>query len=221
MKNRFLAGVLWALLLPLTSLSGYVAYNAVTQETVVAERDSVFLVESGLIFHPHPLGGGVWGQHFGSAFLVNRGENGVGLITAWHVVQECQMPVAVHGPTESLSVTFERIGAADLAWVSLDAWPGSWKVLAAAHINIGQKVRCIGFPDAEMLEATTGIIRVRQLEKINGLMHDDGDYWCMDADVIPGMSGGPVLDADGAVVAVVVIHARSGKVRSMAVELPH
>ncbi len=231
MKNRFLAGVLWALLIPATGFSGYKAYEAIGAQKQVcwADENSVFLVESELARIPDTIGPfdpyGQWAQNFGTAFLVNRKAAGLGLITAWHVIDGIEMPVSVHGKRGSISASFTRIGTTDLAWAPLTAGPDgdcpeAWKAVPHGPVSIGIDVQCWGFPEAGGLAHSNGIVRGRQISRVTGLFAQEGSYINMDAEVIPGMSGGPVVDANGYVIAVVVIRFVSGKVRSMAVELP-
>jgi S1-C subfamily serine protease len=226
MKNRFLAGVLWGLLLPLTGFSGYEAYSAITAITAEQRPDqeaSVFLVECPLSEDTETstlFGTSIWGQGFGSAFLVERKDAGIGLITAWHVLVGESMPVSVHGATESLAVTFTQIGKSDLGWAPLTEWPKSWKILKQGHVKVGESVNSWGFPDAEGLQGYPGKVRILQGVRIPGLFYTEGDYIGLDAQAIPGMSGGPVLNSEGEAVAVVVVRMNSGKIRSFAVQLP-
>ncbi|MBK5925952.1 S1C family serine protease [Rhodobaculum claviforme] len=137
-------------------------------------------------------GGGVAGS--GTGFVVNR--EGWALTNA-HVVAGCTT-LEVAGTT--VTRVIEDDGA-DLAAILLDPAPGAAPLpLRSTLARLAEPVHAIGYPLADILtpsvRATSG--------SVNALSGFDGGESLIQisAPVQPGNSGGPVIDAGGAVIGV-------------------
>ena len=137
-------------------------------------------------------GGGI-----GTAFYVGNDE----WITAAHVVENQRSVVLRNGATELLATVKGGNLVADLAL--LEATGDGIVALrfgSLGEVGAGTTVFAIGFPLYEATESsvTSGVLsRVEQYE-------DLGDVIVTDASVNPGNSGGPLVDACGDVIGMII-----------------
>lgn len=137
----------------------------------------------------------------GTAFIVCV--NGrVGLVTAWHVVDDSPI-VAVIGNGDGMLANFRRVDSFDLAWADADDFPKSWVPLHFGEIPFGGKCVNIGYSRGKNICMVMGDVVNVQLPIASSFY--DGIYIRIIADIFPGMSGGPVLNGDNDVFAVVAV----------------
>jgi serine protease Do len=132
----------------------------------------------------------------GTAFYVARNV----LLTASHVVSGCQRIGLADGTRLELLASDSEL---DVAALSADAPASAWLSLDRAHAGrLGQTLHAAGYPYYNIagtsLHLTAG--NVSSLADVN----DDPRFFSFSAPVQPGNSGGPLIDAEGAVVGVVV-----------------
>jgi S1-C subfamily serine protease len=150
----------------------------------------------------------------GTAFVAAWGGSTV-LVTAWHVVQWDRGEALVRGNGVERRVTFSQYGDLDLGVVTIDP-PTEWRVLPIADPTPSVRVVAWGYGDGLLqfhfgdLVGPTTITRYRF--SIWGQTHEDkpGGYLSFTTPVVCGMSGGPILNTDGYVIAVVAMQRRDG-----------
>jgi len=130
----------------------------------------------------------------GSGFFVSADR----LVTNHHVAGDCAR-IRVAGQQEARLVSSDARN--DLALVAVPPTSRGAAQLRAGRVNLGEPATVIGFPLSGLLSGinvTTGI--VSSLSGIGG----DSRLLQVTAPVQPGNSGGPLLDATGRVMGVVV-----------------
>jgi serine protease Do len=132
----------------------------------------------------------------GTAFYVGPGA----LVTAAHVVAECERVTLPGGRPLEIAATDPDLDLALLVAASRSPY---WLRLAPeAPPRLGQRVHALGFPyysiTGTVLNLTSG-----NISALAGL-DDDRRFVGLSAPIQPGNSGGPLIDAAGAVVGVVV-----------------
>jgi len=132
----------------------------------------------------------------GSGFAVGKGDY---VLTAAHVVAGSKFVKLTTAEGKQHYGEVVRSNAPrDLALVKLEQGRLKPLAIAAAMPSAGTEVYAVGSPlsDKFSMSVTKGIISGRRSE-------DGLDYLQSDVNVLPGSSGGPLLDADGNVVGIV------------------
>ena len=121
------------------------------------------------------------------------------LVTAQHVVDQCPQLALADGTALSLIAADPDLDVAAL--MAPDRAP-SWLSLADGRLRLGQRVHAAGFPYYSIagtsLNLTSG--NVSALAGVD----DDARFFSFTAPVQPGNSGGPLIDARGRVLGLVV-----------------
>jgi hypothetical protein len=138
---------------------------------------------------PAPAAGGT-----GSAFFITA--DGVA-VTAAHVVEGCRSVVS---PRWGVAKVLAADKAADLAILKIASASGEFVPLRVRGPRLGEPMTAAGYPLGDLLgsglKITTGVV--------SGLAGPEGDrgLFQLSAPIQPGNSGGPVIDADGALIGV-------------------
>jgi len=131
----------------------------------------------------------------GSGFAVGRGDQ---ILTAAHVVSGSKfVKVATVDGQQYYGEVLHANAVRDLALIKLDRGQLKPLAIAASVPPEGSEVYAVGSPMGEKfsMSVTKGIV--------SGLRNEAGmDYLQSDVNVLPGSSGGPLLDADGNVIGV-------------------
>ena len=135
----------------------------------------------------------------GTGFIVDKLGS---VLTNHHVIKGCRSLRARQGKSEGLLNVIETDLELDLALLRLDVGVHSVaKFGDYREIRLGEEIVVVGYPLSTELgnavNVTTGVIS--SLSGING----DKRFFQFSAPVNPGNSGGPVVNASGAVVGVV------------------
>jgi S1-C subfamily serine protease len=131
----------------------------------------------------------------GSAFFISA--DGVA-VTAAHVVKGCGR---LESPRWGVVKVLAADPRADLAILKAPAASGQYVPLRARGPRLGENMAAAGYPLGELLgpglKITTGVV--------SGLSGPQGDrgLFQLSAPIQPGNSGGPVIDANGALIGVV------------------
>lgn len=129
----------------------------------------------------------------GSGFVVGRR-----VITAWHVVGEAHGGGVVSGGGVVVPLDFRQIGHGDVCEADApDPVPASWAVYTLAEPVNGETVDSLGYVAGTLTHYRGPIIG--DVPWFPG----EGRYLSVDSTVEHGMSGGPVLNQRGDVVAIV------------------
>jgi putative serine protease PepD len=142
------------------------------------------------------------GTSTGTGFVVSSDGN---IVTNDHVVagaQEITVRIGADGTPRTATVT-QADAAHDLAMLDVDASGlRALKLAAPGSVHVGQPVYAIGDPYGLRHTLTSGIVSAtgRDIEGLDGSTISDAIQ--TDAALNPGNSGGPLLDAAGAVVGV-------------------
>lgn len=144
---------------------------------------------------PVPEGLGALAES-GTGFFVNNTD----LVTAAHVIKDCTRLTLADG--SALTVTASDVGL-DLAVLSTTARSANFLALSPSTVpRMGEQVTALGYPYlgslSQGLTVTGG--NVSAMQGIDG----SRDEVMISAPVQPGNSGGPLLNAQGAVIGVVV-----------------
>ena len=137
---------------------------------------------------PAPSGGS------GTAFFISA--DGLA-VTAAHVVDRCK---AVTSPRWGAARVLVSDPRADLAILKLPSGSGQFVSLRGRGPRLGESISAAGYPLGQLLgsglKITTGVV--------SGLAGPEGDrsLFQMSTPIQPGNSGGPVIDASGALVGV-------------------
>jgi S1-C subfamily serine protease len=141
-----------------------------------------------------------WPHAIGSGFFVTR--DGY-LLTNFHVVKDAEKIEVKYKSQFFRATVIDTDKVDDLAVLKVEG--GSFAALALSardSVDLGQQVFTIGFPNIEMqgLEPkyTDGSI-----SSLSGMQGDPTEYQ-ISVPVQPGNSGGPLCDANGEVVGIVV-----------------
>ncbi len=118
-------------------------------------------------------------------------------VTAAHVVKGCKRVESPRWGDVRVLAADER---ADLAVLKAPAASGQFLLLRARGPRLGEAVSAAGYPFGQSLgsglKITTGVV-----SGLSGLEGDRG-YFQLSAPIQPGNSGGPVIDAEGALIGV-------------------
>jgi S1-C subfamily serine protease len=131
----------------------------------------------------------------GSAFFISA--DGVA-VTAAHVVKGCGR---LESPRWGVVKVLAADPRADLAILKAPGASGQYVPLRARGPRLGENMSAAGYPLGQLLgpglKITTGVV--------SGLSGPQGDrgLFQLSAPIQPGNSGGPVIDADGALIGVV------------------
>ncbi|WP_127752087.1 serine protease [Devosia sp. 1566] len=132
----------------------------------------------------------------GSGFFVNQ--EGL-IVTNNHVVEGCAV-VTVPGYGAARVITADA--ELDLAAIKVDGVPVSWAAIRTSPVELGEDVVLLGYPLADLMGSSlsvgTGIVSSET--GVGG----SGEWFTSNVGLQPGNSGGPILDAYGAVVGVAV-----------------
>lgn len=160
----------------------------------------------------------------GSAFVA-RWRGGTYLFTAWHVAERTCGNATVSANGVSELATFQRLGDLDLAFAQCSP-PAAWRVYDCAESRPGIAVESHGLVFASDLPlrvehrsfhgAFTGYFPLRN--RAGRLL--PGRYLYANCVAIPGMSGGPVLDEKGRVVAVLTNYDHDNHDLMVALDIP-
>jgi serine protease Do len=135
------------------------------------------------------------GASTGSGFYVGART----LVTAAHVVEGCARVTLADGRELALVAADADLDVAALR----PADPARrWLTLAAGELRLGQQVHAAGFPYYSIAGTSLNLTggNVSALAGVD----DDGRFFTFSAPVQPGNSGGPLIDARGAVRGLVV-----------------
>jgi hypothetical protein len=156
----------------------------------------------------------------GSGFFISAEGH---LLTNAHVVSGCESAIAFTVEGETASAPFPvtiltRNGRDDLALLKADRRHVTGVAQLRADVRLGESVAAYGFPLAGLL-SRTGNFTTGTVTATRGL-GDDDRLLQVSVPVQAGNSGGPLLDAQGAVVGVVVGKLNAGKVAAATGDLP-
>jgi serine protease Do len=155
----------------------------------------------------------------GTAFAIDRGG---WWLTARHVVDDCKEVGVVVGKRRAVRAREVRTARfADLALIRTDKAPGALAFdLAEKDMRIGQKAFHVGYPQGQPGEAASRLIgRERLVARGRYSLEEPVLAWAELGRTeglngsLGGMSGGPVLDAQGEVIGVTIAEsARRGRI---------
>ena len=141
----------------------------------------------------------------GSGFFITT--NGW-LMTNHHVVKDAAEVVVVHNGNAFEAEVVSSNEKKDLALLKINLWPHGTNVsdkvpclvLRTGDVQIGETVFAIGYPRPELQGFETKVTRgiVNSLSGFKGR----SDKFQIDAVVMPGNSGGPLIDGTGCVIGV-------------------
>lgn len=137
------------------------------------------------------------GDGHGSGFLISP--DGY-LLTNAHVVGQAKyVKVRWSDGSESLGEVIRSDNGRDVALIKSDSIIGKPISIRASKATVGENVRAIGAPLDEDLQntVTSGIVSASRVL-------DGHKYVQSDVSVVPGNSGGPLIDSNGAVIAMTV-----------------
>ena len=155
-------------------------------------------------FHPYEI------VSTGTGFFVSK--QGY-LLTNDHVIEGCStVHFRLPGESAKQAILVARDLTNDLALLKSESRPDATALLAPRRRPLlGQFAIIFGFPLTGVLSSTGNLV-TGTVSALSGLQ-DDSRLFQISAPVQPGNSGGPVMDASGAVIGVVV-----GKLNARAVE---
>jgi len=135
------------------------------------------------------------GDGHGSGFLIDgRGY----LLTNEHVVRAAQrVRVRFESGSETIGAVVGTDARRDVALVKLDNVPANGLPIRLERPEVGSEVYAVGSPLDEKLSATVtkGIVSAYRTE-------DGLEFIQSDVNILPGNSGGPLLDRNGNVVGI-------------------
>ena len=141
----------------------------------------------------------------GSGFFITT--NGW-LITNHHVIEDAAEVVVVHNVNAFAAEVVSSNKEKDLALLKINLWPHGTNVsdkvpclvLRTGDVQVGETVFAIGYPRPESQGFETKVTRgiVNSISGYKGR----GDLFQIDAVVLPGNSGGPLIDSTGCVIGV-------------------
>lgn len=135
------------------------------------------------------------GDGHGSGFLIDgRGY----LLTNEHVVRTAQrVRVRFESGLETIGAVIGTDARRDVALVKLDNVPADGLPIRPERLEVGSEVYAVGSPLDEKLSATVtkGIVSAYRTE-------DGLEFIQSDVNILPGNSGGPLLDKNGNVVGI-------------------
>lgn len=207
------AGVLASLLLALVSIQG--CRSAAVDRDVAAACPKTF--DIGALQHSVFMVSEPARAENAFGMTVDGGDNYHGscfytmwngrpaLITAWHVVEERDggpYPILDHWESGTIA-KFTRYKMSDMGIAYLSAIPSSWVPLRLAMVPYGGYCASVGYPAFNALTCAGG--RVVSFYTAKSENMGDGTYLKVHGIAIPGMSGGPVIDCEGRVFALVAL----------------
>ena len=136
----------------------------------------------------------------GSGFFVNRDGN---VVTNQHVVDNCSEIRILAKGTDRQARVLSADESNDLAVLQVDTGSStSWLPLRPTPPRLAEPVAALGYPLPGVLSPSVGVSTgtVSSLAGIRG----DSRFIQISAPVQPGNSGGPLVDAHGAVVGIIV-----------------
>lgn len=140
------------------------------------------------------------------------------LLTACHVVAKGgKVKVTVNGKTLGAKVV-RTDEANDLALVKVDGTFHPLNVVPSRGVKLGADVFAVGFPNIA-LQGTATKLTKGSVSALSGIM-DDPRAFQISVPVQPGNSGGPLLDASGNVIGVVVSQLDAVKTALLTGSLP-
>ena len=134
----------------------------------------------------------------GTAFQLDDGRIG----SVAHALIDARSATLGDTTTQQLDLSAAAISNLhDVAAIAADQLPGSLSV-ASTEGEVGQIVAIAGIPQSGRIEVITGEVISRTSGAGYGI--ERPDVYVISASVEPGWSGGPVVDANGDVIAIVV-----------------
>jgi serine protease Do len=141
------------------------------------------------------------------------------LLTASHVVEECEKPIQVRFPERASNIVtiFGQDRTNDLVLLHTEIKNGS---VAAFRLRprLGEPVASYGFPQAGIL-SSSGNFTLGSVTSLAG-SGDDTRLFQISAPIQPGNSGGPVLDMSANVIGMVVSQVSKMQNVNFAVQAP-
>ena len=135
----------------------------------------------------------------GTGFLINKNF----VVTAEHVLQDCNAVSIRHGHKEIKAKTVARDTSNDLGLIRLQKPIGTpAKLRGGKRIRLGEMVANYGYPLFGQL-STSATITGGNINNLSGA-GNDSTVLQFDAPTQPGNSGGPLLDSSGNVVGVAI-----------------
>ena len=136
------------------------------------------------------------------------------IVTNQHVVQDCER-IAVAGTGTARAVASDVRN--DLALVATSTRSNAAAPIRAGRAQIGEQVVVAGYPLRGLLSGLN--ITTGNLSSVVGIAGDTR-FVQISAPVQPGNSGGPLLDASGNVIGVVVSKLNAVKVAKLTGDIP-
>ncbi len=142
------------------------------------------------------------------------------VLTNHHVIESCSdnIVVALEGSTSQSARVIGRDSKNDLALLTTTGLKPSAVPNLRMGARLGESVFVYGFPLAGLL-ASSGNFTIGNITAVAGL-GDDTTMIQMSAPVQPGNSGGPVLDQNGNVIAVVVSKLNALRIAKVTSDIP-
>lgn len=133
----------------------------------------------------------------GTGFFVSRAGH---VLTNEHVIRACTH-VRVHTGRATIAASIAGSDKAnDLAVLKVGIAPSVVAALRGAPARQGEAVVAFGFPMSESL-ASGGVLTTGSVSALSGL-RDDSRFIQISTPIQPGSSGGPILDASGAIIGI-------------------
>ena len=156
------------------------------------------------------------GGSTGTGFFVSAQGH---VLTNHHVVENCSnIVVALDGSISQSARVIGRDSKNDLALLTTTGLKPSAVPNLRMGARLGESVYVYGFPLAGLL-ASSGNFTIGNITAVAGL-GDDTTMIQMSAPVQPGNSGGPVLDQNGNVIAVVVSKLNALRIAKVTSDIP-
>ncbi len=156
------------------------------------------------------------GGSTGTGFFVSAQGH---VLTNHHVVENCSdIVVALDGSISQAARVIGRDSKNDLALLTTTGLKPSAVPNLRMGARLGESVYVYGFPLAGLL-ASSGNFTIGNITAVAGL-GDDTTMIQMSAPVQPGNSGGPVLDQNGNVIAVVVSKLNALRIAKVTSDIP-
>ena len=144
----------------------------------------------------------------GTGFFVSQEGH---LLTNYHVIEDCaSVRLRLAGQPPHRAALVARDPNNDLALLKSESRPAAVAAISSRkRLQLGQSAILFGFPLTGVL-SSSGNLTTGTVSALSGIQ-DDSRLFQISAPVQPGNSGGPVLDASGMVIGVVVakLHARA------------
>jgi S1-C subfamily serine protease len=135
----------------------------------------------------------------GTGFAVNKNY----VVTAEHVLENCNSVSIKHGHKELDAQTVARDSSNDLGLIRLaEPFPNTAKLRGGKMIRLGEMVANYGYPLFGQLSSSATITQ-GNINNLSGA-GNDSTVIQFDAPTQPGNSGGPILDSSGNVVGVAI-----------------